>query len=77
MERPARISAVSGALGLLLVVGGIVLLWAGVSSDHPGLSVLGILAGVPGLVGLRVRHWIRKERVMRRVGEDLHVPPPD
>lgn len=67
----------AGTAGLLLLVGGVALLVAGVRGDHPGLSVLGILAAVLGLVGLRVRQWIRKERVLRRVGQDLHVPDED
>ncbi|MCW2758815.1 MAG: hypothetical protein JWO46_2561 [Nocardioidaceae bacterium] len=39
------------------------------------LKVLLIVLGVLLLVALRVRTWIRKERVLREVGRDLHVPP--
>ncbi len=74
MDGSPRISALAGVTGLLMLVGGIALVAVGVSGDHAIASVLGILAGVLGLVGLRVRAWIRKERVLRRVGEDLHVP---
>jgi hypothetical protein len=77
MEGSARIAAVSGIAGLLLLVGGVALLGIGVSGHHDAASVLGILAATLGLVGLRVRAWIRKEQVLRRVAVDLHVPPHD
>lgn len=65
----------AGTTGLVLLLGGAALLATGVSGHHDAASVVGIMAAVLGLVGLRVRAWIRKEQVMRRVGEDLHVPP--
>lgn len=64
----------SGIAGLVLLAAGIALVGVGVGGDHDAASVLGILAAVLGLVGLRVRAWIRKEQVLRRVAEDLHVP---
>jgi Flp pilus assembly protein TadB len=73
MERP-RVAAVAGGGGLALLVGGGLLIWLGTSAHHSVATVFGILAGVLGLVGLRVRWWIRRERLMRRLGESFHVP---
>lgn len=70
----SRVSAVAGGGGLLLVVAGGLLVWFGTTQTHPVATVVGILAAVLGLIGLRVRSWIRRERLLRRLGEDLHVP---
>lgn len=74
MERSTRISAAAGSAGLALLVAGTALVALGVSGHHDAASVFGILAAVLGLVGLRVRSWIRKEHRLRQVAEDLHVP---
>ena len=77
MTRSGRVPAYAGGVGLTLLVAGIALTWWGVTGNHPEGSVPGILLAVLGLVALRVRAWGRKERVLRQVGHDLHVPPED
>ena len=75
MTRGDGLTAYAGGVGLALLVAGIALTWWGVAGSHPAASVPGILLAVLGLVALRVRSWVRKERVLRQVGHDLHVPP--
>ena len=70
----SRVAAVAGGGGLVLLVGGGLLTWFGTSAHHSVVTVFGILAGVLGLAGLRVRWWIRRERLLRRLGESFHVP---
>jgi hypothetical protein len=72
--RTSRLAAAAGAGGLVLLVTAALLLWLGLAGDHPGATVAGILLGVLGLVGLRIWSWVRKEQVLRRVGQDLHRP---
>lgn len=58
---------------MLLVSGGL-MIWLGSTTHHSVATVFGILAAVLGLAGLRVRSWMRRERLLRELGEGFHVP---
>jgi Flp pilus assembly protein TadB len=60
--------------GCVLVPVGALLLYLGVSGDHGGESVAGILALVLGLACVRILFWVRRARLLTRVGLSFHHP---
>ena len=60
--------AVVAVAGCLLVPVGALLLSLGTTGDHGGESVAGILALVLGLACVRVLFWVRRARLLTRVG---------
>jgi hypothetical protein len=58
----------------VLVPGGALLLYRGTTGDHGGESVAGILALVVGLACLRALFWVRRARLLTRVGLSFHDP---
>jgi hypothetical protein len=64
---------VVAVLGCVLVPAGVVLVASGVSGDHDGSTVAGILVGLAGLVCLRILWWARRIRMMTRAGLAFHV----
>ena len=58
---------------MLLPVGAL-LLYLGTTGDHGGESVAGILALVLGLACVRVLFWVRRARLLTRVGLSFHRP---
>jgi hypothetical protein len=61
----------------VLVPTGAVLLALGSARDHGPESVVGILLLVLGLVCVRILFWVRRARLMTRLGLDLQEPPAD
>jgi hypothetical protein len=65
---------VVAAAGCVLVPAGALLLYLGTTQDHGGESVAGILALVLGLACVRVLFWVRRGRLLTRVGLSFHTP---
>jgi len=67
-------------LGLVALAGcvlgptGALLLYLGTTGDHGGESVAGILTLVLGLVCVRTLFWVRRARLLTRVGLSFHGP---
>ena len=59
--------------GCVLVPAGALLLYRGTRLDAGGESVAGILALVLGLVCVRVLFWVRRARLLTRVGLSFHT----
>lgn len=72
--RRTTVLAVVAFAGCLLVPGGAILLYLGSTTDHGGESVVGILALVLGLAGFRALFWVRRARLLTRVGLSFHRP---
>jgi hypothetical protein len=69
--------AVVAVAGWVLVPTGALVLYLGANGDRTGETVTGILALVAGLACLRVLFWVRRVRVLTRVGLSLHVDRAD
>jgi hypothetical protein len=67
---------VVAVVGCLALTVGSFLVYSGVSSDHDGRTVGGILLGLVGLICFRILHWVRKIRLMTQAGQALHVDDP-
>lgn len=72
-RRTALLAVVAVAGCVLVPVGGF-LLWLGATGDHGGESVVGILALVLGLACVRVLFWVRRARLLTRVGLSFQDP---
>lgn len=64
---------VVAVLGCVLLPLGVLLVWSGVTGDHGGRTVGGILLGLAGLVCLRILWWTRRIRRMTEAGLAFHV----
>jgi hypothetical protein len=64
---------VVAVLGCLTVAVGSYLVYTGVSADHDGRTVGGILLCLVGLICLRILHWVRKIRLMTEAGRLQHT----
>ena len=70
--RRTAVLAVVAVAGCVLVPSGALLLYLGTTGDHGGESVAGILALVLGLACIRVLFWVRRARLLTRVGLSFH-----
>jgi hypothetical protein len=72
--RRTTVLAVVAVLGCVLVPLGALLLYLGTTQDHGGESVAGIVALVLGLACVRILFWVRRARLLTRVGLSFHAP---
>ena len=72
--RRTTVLVVVALAGCVLVPTGALLLYLGTTGDHGGESVAGILALVIGLVCVRILFWVRRARLLTRVGLSFHGP---
>jgi hypothetical protein len=72
--RRTTVLALVAVAGCVLVPSGGLLLYLGTTGDHGGESVAGILALVLGLACVRVLFWVRRTRLLTRVGLSFHPP---
>lgn len=70
--RRTTVLAVVAVAGCVLVPVGALLLYLGTTGDDGGESVAGILALVLGLACVRVLFWVRRARLLTRVGLSFH-----
>ena len=75
--RRTTVLAVVAVAGCVLVPSGALLLYLGTTGDHGGESVAGILALVLGLACVRALFWVRRTRLLTRVGLSFHGPEDD
>lgn len=73
-RRTTTLLVVVALAACVLVPVGALLLYLGVTGDHGGESVAGILALVVGLACLRALFWVRRARLLTRVGLSFHDP---
>jgi uncharacterized membrane protein HdeD (DUF308 family) len=72
--RRTTVLAVVALAGCVLVPVGALLLYLGTTQDQGLESVAGILALVLGLACVRVLFWVRRARLLTRVGLSFHQP---
>jgi hypothetical protein len=72
--RRTTVLAVVAVAGCILVPVGALLLYLGTTGDRGGESVGGILALVLGLACVRVLFWVRRARLLTRVGLSFRGP---
>ena len=67
-SRRTTVLVVVAVAGCVLVPAGALLLYLGIRRRPGGESVAGILALVLGLVCVRILFWVRRARLLTRVG---------
>jgi hypothetical protein len=71
-----RVTRVLVAVGVVLTVGGAGLLWRGAAVGPSGVTVVGILLLLAGLIGLRIGYWTVRVKAMTRAGLAMRGPDP-
>ena len=70
--RRTTVLVVVAVAGCVMVPLGALLLYLGTTGDRGGESVAGILALVLGLACVRAVFWVRRARLLTRVGLSFH-----
>lgn len=70
-RRTAILTGVAVA-AVVLVPAGAVLIAVGFTRNHGGVTVIGIVAAVLGLVCLRALYWVRRVRLLTQAGLRIH-----
>ena len=72
--RRTTVLAIVAVAGCVLVPVGALLLYLGTTGDQGAESVAGILALVLGLACVRILFWVRRARLLTRVGLSFRGP---